>query len=580
MIQPLMDTITSGACIIRASGVHSPAFSPPPDDLYRNTLPSILPGCGSAGTNIHMEKSQIVPRHNRAESVHSTAALRDSEERFRLMVESVKDYAIFMLDPDGRITSWNEGAQRIKGYTAEEIIGRHFSIFYPEEKIAQAWPEHEIESALAEGRFEDEGWRLRKDGTRFWANVVITPVYDDEKRHIGFAKVTRDLSERRRKDDELRQSEERLRLMIESVKDYAIFMLDPDGRITSWNEGAQRIKGYSTDEIVGKHFSIFYPPEALAKAWPEYELKVARAEGRFEDEGWRLRKDGSRFWANVVITALWTEEKELVGFTKVTRDLSERKRHEEALKHSEQRLEQAYLEVSRRNSELQDFTHAASHDLQEPLRKMCTFAELLEMECNEALGEAGRIYVDRIRDSALRMSALVSNLLSYSRLTTRTQPIEQVDLSHVVKDVVADLDVLLEETGGRVDETLLPTIEADESQMRQLFMNLIGNGLKFHRPGVPPVVWVGTEPSVNGHSRSAVKIIVEDNGIGFEEKYADEIFSPFHRLHTRQEFDGTGLGLAICRRIVERHQGTIAAQSVPGKGARFTITLPLRQHAA
>ncbi len=234
-----------------------------------------------------------------------------------------------MLDPNGHVVTWNAGAERIKGYKAEEIIGQHFTRFYPQEAIDRGWPAHELKVAAAEGRFEDEGWRLRKDGSRFWANVVITALRDERGELRGFSKVTRDLTARKQAEEALRQSEERFRLLVEGAKDYAIFLLDPQGNVASWNAGAERIKGYKAEEIVGQHFSKFYPQEALDRGWPEYELKVARAEGRFEDEGWRVRIDGTQFWANVVITALKDERGSLLGFSKITRDLTARKQAEE-----------------------------------------------------------------------------------------------------------------------------------------------------------------------------------------------------------------------------------------------------------
>ena len=260
------------------------------------------------------------------------------DEPFRRLVESVTDYAIFLLDPDGHVVSWNRGAQRIKGYAGDEIIGKHFSVFYPRNAADKRWPEHELETAKRLGRFEDEGWRLRKDGSIFWANVVITPIRDDEGRLLGFSKITQDLTERRQNEERLRQSEERFRLIVEGVQDYAIFMLDPMGHVASWNAGAQRIKGYSAADIVGKHFSIFYPEEAIARDWPAQELREAVRLGRFEDEGWRLRKDGSRFWANVVITALYDAQGNHRGFSKITRDLTERRAGEERLRISEERF--------------------------------------------------------------------------------------------------------------------------------------------------------------------------------------------------------------------------------------------------
>lgn len=255
--------------------------------------------------------------------------LRQSDEQFEQLVASVRDYAIFLLDRNGNIRTWNAGAEIIKGYRAEDIIGQHFSRFYPKEAVASGWPAHELEVAGATGRFEDEGWRVRKNGTTFWANVVITTLLGEEGEIRGFLKITRDLTDRKQAEEKLRISEERFRLMVESVKDYAIFMLDAEGRVATWNEGAERIKGYTAEEIIGQHFSQFYPEDAIERGWPEEVLKRTVKEGRFEDEGWRIRKDGSRFWANVVLTALRDNAGMLRGFAKVTRDLTQRREAEE-----------------------------------------------------------------------------------------------------------------------------------------------------------------------------------------------------------------------------------------------------------
>src|SRR5215218_9487929 len=297
-------------------------------------------------------------------------ALKHNEERFRLLVEGVKDYAIFMLDPDGKVASWNEGAHHIKGYHHKEIVGHHFSIFYPEEDLKRSKPERELEIAQEKGSYEEEGWRVRKDGSRFWASVLITALWDEAGGLRGFAKVTRDITERKRAEEEirqlnknlenrveertsqleaavaeleshqreLRQSEERFRILVEGVSDYAIFMLSPDGSVVSWNEGAERIQGYGASEITGKHFSIFYAEEDVERGLPGEELRVAAAEGRFEEEGLRVRKDGTRYQAEVVITALRDEAGNLRGFSQVTRDITARKEAEEALRTSLRRM--------------------------------------------------------------------------------------------------------------------------------------------------------------------------------------------------------------------------------------------------
>jgi PAS domain S-box-containing protein len=269
-------------------------------------------------------------------AVPANPAWRD--EPFRRLVEGVRDYAIFLLDTEGNIASWNLGAERLKGYKPAEIIGRNFSTFYPQAAIDKRWPERELEAAARLGRFEDEGWRVRKDGSLFWANVIITAIRDRDGHLVGYSKITRDLTERRENEERLRRSEERFRLIVEGAQDYAIFMLDPGGHVASWNSGAERIKGYREPEIIGKHFSIFYPPEALEVGWPAKELTEAERVGHFEDEGWRLRKDGTRFWANVVITALRDAGGNLRGFSKITRDLTERRATEERMRRSEERF--------------------------------------------------------------------------------------------------------------------------------------------------------------------------------------------------------------------------------------------------
>src|SRR6185295_1621700 len=241
---------------------------------------------------------------------------------YKLMIEQVKDYALFLLGPDGRILTWNLGAQRIKGYAPDEIIGRHFSTFYTRDAIDSRFPDHELKMAEAEGRFEDEGWRVRKDGSRFWANVVITALREESGQLLGFMKITRDLTDRCMHEQALRQSEERFRLLVEGVVDYAIYMVDPQGIITSWNAGAQRIKGYAREEVIDRHFSRFYTEEDIRAGKPWEELATARREERAEDQGWRVRKSGERFWTRVMITALHDDEGHLRGFAKVTQDMT------------------------------------------------------------------------------------------------------------------------------------------------------------------------------------------------------------------------------------------------------------------
>ncbi|HEX8620322.1 MAG TPA: PAS domain S-box protein, partial [Thermoanaerobaculia bacterium] len=308
-------------------------------------------------------------------------------DELALLVDAVEDYAIFLMSPDGEIRSWNRGASRIMGYDESEVVGRHFSLFYHPDDPK---PQRELEAARRDGRVEDEGWRIRKGGTRFWANTVITLLRNPDGSIKGFAKVTRDMSARREAEEQLRQSTEIFQLLVSSVRDYAIFMLDPDGRVATWNEGAQRIKGYTPDEIIGRHFSSFYGEEDLLDGKPERELRIARAEGAVEDEGWRIRKDGTRFWANVVITAVYDAQRNLRGFAKVTRDITERKHAAETqqalLEQREARLqaeeerrraEASYRVAQEANRAKDEFLMTLSHELRTPMTAILGWARML-----------------------------------------------------------------------------------------------------------------------------------------------------------------------------------------------------------
>ena len=297
---------------------------------------------------------------------------RHSDRIFQLLVQSVRDYAIFLLDPEGRVSSWNAGAEHIKGYSIDDILGQHFSVFYPRDAIVARKPHEELNIAIREGRFEEEGWRIRKDGSRFWASVTITPLYRDGVLQ-GFAKVTRDLSEHKATEMRLRASEEKYRLLVSGVKDYAIFMLDPDGHVVTWNEGAKAINGYEADEIIGKHFSVFYPEEEKKDNGTAREIEIATAQGSFVNETWRVRKDGSRYWASIVLTALRDGSGHLYGFAKVTRDMTERKQRDVQIQQLNEELRSKIVQLDESKRAVE------SHSLE--LQKLS--AELMRVQDEE-----------------------------------------------------------------------------------------------------------------------------------------------------------------------------------------------------
>jgi PAS domain S-box-containing protein len=338
----------------------------------------------------------------------SDGRVTQAADTYRLLVEAVIDYAIFLLDPEGRVISWNPGARRLKGYTAQEIIGSSFATFYTEEDRALGRPEETLRTARAEGRAEIEGWRIRKDGTRFWAHAVLDAVHDDAGQFIGFAKITRDMTRRHEAEVALRESERRFRLLVQGVTDYAIFMLSPEGTVTDWNTGAQRIKGYEAREIIGQHFSRFYTPEDRATELPRRALEQAATTGRFEDEGWRLRKDGRRFWASVVIDAIRDEEGGLVGFAKVTRDITDR--HEAQRASEEIREQMAQLQ---RLEALGQLTAGIAHNFSNLIQIILSGIRL----ANTMVGEnpqLKRILAD-MAAAAQQRAGLTEHLLAFAQ---------------------------------------------------------------------------------------------------------------------------------------------------------------------
>jgi PAS domain S-box-containing protein len=491
--------------------------------------------------------------------------LFETEHRFRLLVEGVVDYAIYMLDPQGIVTNWNAGAKRIKGYEPEEVIGRHFGMFYPPEDREAGLPARSLDTARKTGKFETEGWRLRKDGTKFFASVVIDALYE-EGELIGFAKITRDLTERNKAAEALKESERHFRLLVSGVTDYALYMLDPTGIVTNWNAGGQRIKGYSPEEIIGQHFSRFYSAADQAAGRPARALRLALENGRYEEEGWRVRKDGTFFWASVVIDPIRDDDGKLVGFAKITRDISERREAQQDLEKIQRQLAE-----SQKLDALGQLTGGVAHDFNNLLMIISGHISTLKKIAGndpKSLRAAEAIEV-----ATQRGASLTHQLLTFARRqSVNPQTIDLRDRIHSIREV---LDTGL---GGAVqlnidvDDDVWPVM-VDPVEFETALVNLVINA----RDAMPSGGSVAVHASnifVDEDVRKGdhVAIRVRDSGVGIAPDVIAKVFDPF--FTTKPVGKGTGLGLSQVHGFVHQAGGTIAVVSELGKGATFTICLP------
>jgi PAS domain S-box-containing protein len=558
------------------------------------------------------------------------AQLQRSEEQLRLLFEHVKDYAILALDANGRVTVWNKGAELAYGYAEKEITGCHFSCFYPPEEAAQGIPDSHLKTAAESGSVTTECWQVRRDGTRFWARLNLAALRDETGARRGFSLVTRDITRRKLTDEErasllareqqaraeAEASEARYRFLAEALPQ-SVWMARPDGWLEYFNQHWFDYTGLSLEQSQGLRWQAAIHPADLEGCLDLWAKAVATGEGFQHECRLKRASDGAFRWHLVRTLAVRDAGGQIIKWLGTFTDIDDQKRAEEELqrgrlelearieqrtaaltqinqilkeqvierKRAEENLRRSAAQLEASNRELQDFAFIASHDLQEPLRKVQAFSDRLLAKYGDRLGDDGRESLRRMQSAAARMRTLIDDLLTFSRVTTKAQPFVPVHLAQVAREVVSDLEARIEQTGGRVEIGFLPVIDADPLQMRQLLQNLISNALKFVRPGVSPVVKIYGQ-FLNGQQKRAddsladidcCQILVEDNGIGFDMKYLDRIFTVFQRLHSRADFEGTGIGLAVCRKIVARHGGTITARSKPGEGSTFIVTLPIRQ---
>ena len=503
----------------------------------------------------------------RRQAQRSAREARESEERFRLLVDDVKDYAIFMLSPNGSVASWNEGARRILGYEEREIIGERFSRFYTEEDVSECNPKRELELAAAEGCYEGEGWRVRKDGARFWTSTPITAVRDEEGNLRGFSNVTRDITGNKKTEEALRKSETKFRTLVEQIPAVTYIEAPDEGDEPEWNmlyvsPQVEDLLGYTPEEymsdpnILEKHLHPADRERVLAE-----DVRTEETGEPFRVEYRVLTRDGRVAWIRDEALLVRDEEGNPLFWQGVMYDITERKR-------IEAELQERARELERSNTELEQFAYVASHDLQEPLRMVSSYTQLLARRYKGKLDSDADDFIHYAVDGANRMQTLINDLLAYSRVGTRGKEFAPTETRVVFEAARANLLGAIEECGAEVTSGELPTVMGDETQLVQLFQNLLANALKFRDEKRVPKIHVGAERRGGEWLFS-----VRDNGIGIDPQYAERIFVIFQRLHGKADYTGTGIGLAICKKIVERHGGRIWVKSQLGEGSTFYFTL-------
>jgi PAS domain S-box-containing protein len=466
-------------------------------------------------------------------------------------------------DAAGCITYVNDQFCKISKYTREELLGKDHrelvnSGYHPKAFWLNLW------STISQGQI----WRgdiknRAKDNSIYWADTTIVPFLNPDGKPYKYLAIRAVITERKLVEEAYRLKDEKYRLLVESIKDLSIILLDLQGHVTSWNEGAQRAIGYTSEEIIGQSIGCFYVPEDKIQQKLSGMLKTVKEQGRLVEEGWKVRKDGSRFWAEVVITAIHDRENQLIGFSEMTRDLTERKQ-------ADMDRERYIKSLASSNTELRQFAYVASHDLQEPLRMITSYTQLLSKRYKGKLDADADEFIGYATDGAMRMRRLIEDLLMYSRLGSEKVPLVPIDCNDILKRALINLSITVLESGATVTSESLPVVHAVESQLLQLIQNLVGNAIKYHG-SAPPLVHVSAQKK-----ESEWVFAIRDNGIGLDPQFVDRIFIIFQRLHTSDKYAGTGIGLAVCKKIVERHEGRIWVESKPGQGATFYFTLPIK----
>lgn len=527
--------------------------------------------------------------------------LIDSEKKFRLLSDSMPQH-IWTSDTEGKLNYFNKSVIEYSGLKLKKIIEKGWlDIVHPDDKAenVKRW----IKSITTGEDFLFEHRFRRHDGKYRWQLSRAIPQRDENGKiqmwvgtstdihdQKNFAnELEKQVKERTKElsllNESLRQSEERYHLMVGEVQDYAILYINNEGIVENWNKGAEKIKGYKAEEIIGKSFEQFYTAEDRENNLPKYLLEQATKYGRYGQEGWRVRKNGDLFWASVVITAVHNNKSEIIGFSKVTHDLTSKKETDDKIKKNAAELELKNQELEKMNKELQSFAYISSHDLQEPLRKIQTFSNMIIDKEFDNLSDSGKDKFKRMQNAAQRMQTLINDLLAYSRTNTHEIKLTKTDLNLLIDEVKEDLlEEIQQKNATLLVEKIDSKIDIVPFQMHQLLFNLINNSLKFSHSNIAPVIKIKFEIKKGENLNNKelddkieyCHITFSDNGIGFDQQYSDKIFEVFQRLHGKETYHGTGIGLAIVKKIIDNHNGVITASGTLGKGATFDIYIPVK----
>ncbi|MDQ3534775.1 MAG: PAS domain-containing sensor histidine kinase, partial [Bacteroidota bacterium] len=499
---------------------------------------------------------------NLNEAKNSFEGEKVSENRYKMLVNSVSDYAIFLLDEHGKISTWNSGAEKILGYKKEEVLNKDFSMFYADKDQDANFPQLVLEKAKEEGKFHFEAWRKRKNGSLFWTSTIVNSIKDCNHQILGFSNVTRDLTSKKTAESDLWESEEKYRILVEGVHDYAIIMLDTFGYIKSWNNGAEKLHGYKTEEIIGKHFSIFYTSDSIENKFPEFELEKAVKDGKFEHEGVRMRKDNSTFWTNVIISPLYDERGNHIGFSKIARDLTFGKRIGDELNNKNK-------ELSKINADLDNFIYSVSHDLRVPISNLEGLIDAISITLPESCKE-------HVSEMFLYTKKSINNLKEVIKDLSEIGRIQKEENIEVVKIIFSELveefkffhKNQIEEANAIIKcDFKIEEIYFSKKNLRSILQNLLINAINYRSPNIQAEIWIKTF-----REKNYICLSVSDNGMGIKQEYLSRIFEMFKRIYTHVE--GTGIGLYIVKRIMDNVEGKIEVTSKVREGTTFKLYFP------